>query len=289
MSAPHPLSLAGTTRLPSPPPGALGSALKSHRDRIDAELDFLLRPHGPSSPFREAMRYAVLGGGQRVRPLLALRMARLFGGEETLSLRAASAIELIHCASLIVDDLPLMDDDPIRRGRPAVHVAFGEATALLAAFGLVALAARCPVEVPCAPSMMSGVIRFQIELLKVLDASGLCEGQDLDLRVAGGERELLRSQVNELKTVPLFELCAHAASIFVDPDSVEARALRRFSREFGMAFQAVDDLLDGETDDAAGVEHSLDTARRCLLPLEPAAGELHELVDYLHERSKQRA
>jgi geranylgeranyl pyrophosphate synthase len=233
------------------------------------------------------MRYAVLGGGQRIRPILALRMTRLLGGDQQLSLRAAAAIELIHCASLIVDDLPSMDNAATRRGKAAVHVAFGEATAILAAFGLVALAARCPVETPCTPSLLSGLIRFQIELLKVLDATGLCEGQDLDLRLSGQQRELLRSRVNELKTVPLFELCAQAAITFIDPDSVEARALRRFAREFGMAFQAVDDLLDGETSGAAAVNRSLDTARRCLLPLEPAAGELHELVNYLHERSQQ--
>jgi geranylgeranyl diphosphate synthase type II len=211
-------------------------------------------------------------------------MGRLMGSEEALSLQAAAAIELVHCASLIVDDLPSMDNAAIRRGRPAVHVAFGEATAMLAAFGLVALAARCPVEVHCAPSMLSGVIRFQIELLKVLDANGLCEGQDLDLRVASADRDLLRARVNELKTVPLFELCAHAAVICCDPDSTEARALRRFSCEFGRAFQLVDDLLDGEIDDPSPATRSLVTARRCLLPLEPAAGELHELIDYLHER-----
>lgn len=255
------------------------------RSRIEAELDqLLLLPSGSASPFRQAMRYAVIGAGQRIRPLLALRMTRLVGGEEVLALRAASAIELVHCASLIVDDLPCMDNEQTRRGKPAVHVAFGEPTALLAAFGLVALAARCPVEVPCQPALLSGVIRFQVELLKLLDASGLCEGQDMDLRLTGAERERLRSRVNELKTVPLFELCAHAASIFIDPDSLEARALRRFSREFGMAFQAVDDLLDGETGNPGAAERHIDTARRCLLPLEPAAGELHELLDSLHAR-----
>ncbi len=264
------------------------SVLESDRVAVDSELSGLLRlPEREASPVREAMRYAVLGGGQRIRPVLALRMARLVGGSEALSLRAAAAIELIHCASLVVDDLPSMDNEATRRGKPAVHVAFGEATALLAAFGLVALAARCPVEIPCVPAMLSGVIRFQIELLKVLDANGLCDGQDLDLRVSHNDRDRLRSRVNELKTVPLFELCAHAAVISADPESSQAGSLRQFSREFGRAFQLVDDFLDGELDDASTANRCLDSARRCLLPLAPAAGELHELIDYLHARIQQ--
>lgn len=288
MSAPQIFNRHALTMPQHPPAGFRRLRLDADRELIEAKLENLLAQSSSGySPFREAMRYAVLGQGQRIRPLLAVRMARLVGGAETVSLRAACAIELLHCASLIVDDLPSMDNDTMRRGKPAVHVAFGEATALLAAFGLVALAARCPVEVPCTPATTSGVIRFQIELLKALDASGLCEGQDLDLRVEGAERERMRARVNELKTAPLFELCAHAAAIFSDPDSAEARALRRFAREFGMAFQAVDDLLDGETADRSWAEQSLSNARRCLEPLEPAAGELHELVDYLHERSKQ--
>ncbi len=262
--------------------------IEHDRTRIEADLDQLLRlPSGSRSPFREAMRYAVLGSGQRVRPLLGLRMARLVGGDECVALRCVSAIELVHCASLIVDDLPCMDNESVRRGRPAVHIAYGEATALLAAFGLVALAARSPVEIACQPTMLSGIIRFQIELLKVLDASGLCEGQDLDLRLSGEDRERLRDKVNELKTVPLFELCAHAAAAFIEPDGLEVRALRRFAREFGMAFQAVDDLLDGETASSDQAQRHIDTARRCLLPFEPAASELHELLDSLHARIPQ--
>lgn len=261
------------------------SRIEIDRLRIESDLEHLLRVNTSGrSPFREAMRYAVLGSGQRIRPLLSLRMGRMVGGEEIVAVRCASAIELVHCASLIVDDLPSMDNEATRRGKPAVHAAYGEATALLAAFGLVALAARAPVEISCPPSLLSGVIRFQIELLKVLDASGLCEGQEMDLRLTGDERERLRSKVNELKTVPLFELCAHAASVFVDPESLEARALKRFAREYGMAFQAVDDLLDGETAGGELATRHLDTARRCLLPLEPAAGELHELLDCLHAR-----
>jgi geranylgeranyl pyrophosphate synthase len=232
------------------------------------------------------MQYAVLGQGQRFRPVLALRIARLCGQENALTLRAASAVELIHCASLIVDDLPCMDNEATRRGRAATHVAFGEATSLLGAFGLVALAARSVLEQPCPPNRISGLIRFQCELLRTLDASGLCEGQDLDLVADASRREALRERINELKTVPLFVLAAEAGLVFTDPDSAAARGLRRFAREFGLAFQAVDDYLDQETSDLAAVEQRLDRARASLAPFDPAAAELHELIEDLHARCR---
>lgn len=256
------------------------------RAAIESHLAQLLDPGAAASPFRRAMQYAVLGQGQRFRPVLALRIARLCGQENLLTLRAAAAVELIHCASLIVDDLPCMDDEATRRNRPATHVAFGEPTALLAAFGLVALAARSVLEQPCPPSQVSGLIRFQCELLRTLDAGGLCEGQDMDLALDAGRREAMRQRINELKTVPLFVLAAEAGLVFSDPDSAQARALRRFAREFGLAFQAVDDYLDKETTALPEVFAQLDSARAALAPFAPAATELHELIEDLHARCR---
>jgi geranylgeranyl pyrophosphate synthase len=261
------------------------SPLYSDRETVEKFLTSLLHaPGAPTSPFGEAMRYAVLGQGQRIRPILTLRIARLLGVENILTLRSASAVEILHCASLVVDDLPCMDNESLRRGSPCTHVAYGEATAVLASFGLVALAARLPVETPCPPAQLSNLIRFQTELLRMLDVSGLCEGQDLDLRVAGHDREALRSRVIELKTVPLFELAAAAGLLFTDPDSHTARVIRRFSRLFGMAFQIADDYLDGEIPSISTVEHHIAAARESLKPLAPAAHELEELLDYLHAR-----
>jgi geranylgeranyl pyrophosphate synthase len=255
------------------------------RERAETELIALLgEDSSPAGRVQEAMRYAVLGGGQRLRPLLALRIGRLTGGEGELCLRAAAAVELVHCASLIVDDLPCMDDESLRRGRPTVHAVYGEPTALLAAFGLVALAARSVVEVRCQPTEMSALIEFQIQLLKVLDTGSLIEGQDLDLRLKGAEREALRSRVAELKTVPLFELAAKAGLLFVDSDSTMARGMRRFAREFGLTYQVADDYLDGEIRDFSEVESQLIRARGCLEPFQPAAAELAELLEYLNER-----
>ncbi len=261
------------------------SPFAADRALVDAHLASLLSPAGaPLTPFREAMSYAVLGQGQRFRPILAMRIARFCGQDNLLTLRAAAAVEILHCASLIVDDLPCMDDEATRRNRPAAHVAFGEPTALLASFGLVAIAARSIVEQPCPPAQVSSLIRFQCQLLRVLDAGGLCEGQDLDLRVTPAEREAMRHNVNEMKTVPLFELAAHAGLLLTDPDSHVARGMRAFAREFGRAFQAVDDYLDGELIDRQYVESRLEQAHACLAPFAPAASELHALVDFLHAR-----
>lgn len=259
--------------------------LAADRERIDAELFRLLgRPGTPATPFREAMRYAVLGRGQRIRPILALRTARLAGNDNELTLRAAAAVEILHCASLVVDDLPCMDNEDTRRGQPTTHKVHGEFTALLASFGLVSLSARCVVEQRCSPVEMSALIRFQIELLKVLDASGLCEGQDLDLRLTGDERERLRARMTELKTVPLFILAAQAGLMFSDPESIPAITLRRFAREFGLAFQIVDDYLDGECSDFSVVDAHLRRCREALTPLAPAADPLDEMVEYLYAR-----
>ena len=260
-------------------------SLASDRAVIEDHLQALVAPAGLTmTPFRQAMHYAVLGQGQRIRPILAMRIARLCGQDGPLTLRAACAVEFIHCASLIVDDLPCMDNEQVRRGRPTTHIEFGEATALLSAFGLVAVASRGVVEQPCPPAQVSGLISFQCALLRVLDASGLCEGQDLDLKVAAPDRDRLRSKVNEMKTVPLFELAAHAGSMFSDPDSGMARSLRAFARDFGRAFQIVDDYLDHEISDLSEVVRSLDQARSHLAAFAPAASELHELIDYLHAR-----
>jgi geranylgeranyl pyrophosphate synthase len=112
----------------------------------------------------------------------------------------------------------------------------------------------------------------------------LCEGQDLDLKVAGADRDSMRSTVNEMKTVPLFELAAHAGLMFSEPDSSMARSLRAFARDFGRAFQIVDDYLDGEIADRSEVLRALDQARSHLAAYDPASSELHQLIDYLYAR-----
>jgi len=199
----------------------------------DALRDMLRGGHCPgASGVSGAMEYSVLGGGQRLRPLLALRIGRVMRAESELVMRGAVAVELLHCASLIVDDLPCMDDEAFRRGRPTVHREFGEATAVLAAFSLVALAARQTVEGIADPFVLEQMVAFQQKVLQVLDCNNLVGGQAMDLAGGGSSRQLA-----EKKTAPLFALAARAGVIGADMDPVERQAALRFGHEFGVAYQ----------------------------------------------------
>ena len=221
---------------------------------------------------QEAMRYAVLGPGQRLRPMLALRVARVLGSPENSTRTAGAAIELLHCASLIVDDLPCMDNDGTRRNRPALHVEFGEATAILAAFALVALAARVVAVFPA----------FQIKLLNTLDCSQLIQGQSLDLELTGSARNAQRPLVTELKTVPLFDLAIHAGLLSSRAGRDHAQAVLSFGHEFGSAYQILDDFTDGEITNSAPVNEQFSRARACLKVFGSEAYPLEELLDHLN-------
>lgn len=252
------------------------------RALVQAEMRELLGGHG-KNPVQACMEYVALGDGQRMRPLLALRVGRLCGAPEPLVLRAAAAIEILHCASLIVDDLPAMDNDSERRGKPAAHVAFGEPAALLASFGMVALAARCVTEQPCAERYWHGQRRFQHSLLKTLDCASLIGGQMMDVELTGAQREAKREAMNELKTTPLFLLAIEAGTAYADTPPYPL--LKRFGREFGAAFQLTDDYLDGELTHRSRLDRQYDVTRECLAPFGPAGAPLGELVDYLEARA----
>ncbi len=230
------------------------------------------------------MRYAVLGSAQRIRPILALRIARLVHAPQDLTLAAAASVELLHCASLIVDDLPCMDDSPFRRERAAVHIRFGESIAILAAFGLVALAARSVLEPECAVAERERAVDFQLALLRSLDCCGLIAGQALDLENASGQRNHTDSYISDLKTVPLFTLAVHAGSLvpIKNPDS--RAVLSGFGREFGLAFQMSDDLLDGEEQDPQPFREKLGLLRALVAHFGAAAQDLESLIDYLNDR-----
>src|SRR5208283_4199673 len=253
--------------------------LDTDRSQINDHLRHLLAgEHGDANGIvQEAMRYAVLGTAQRIRPILALRVARLLDAPADLACRAASAVELLHCASLIVDDLPCMDDSATRRGQPSVHVKFGEATAVLAAFGLVALASRILVEVDCSGDERRRLLNFQIKLLRSMDCAGLIAGQALDLQLTGNRYRRTDRQVTELKTVPLFQLAVEAGCLFSDLDANEEALLRCFGREFGLAFQMTDDVLDGEAIPPARIAGKLTTLRAAISPFDARACELEEM------------
>jgi len=231
------------------------------------------------NPVPKAMEYAVMGQAQRVRPILALRVARMLRAETENTLRAAAAVELIHSASLIIDDLPCMDNESIRRGRPAVHLQYGEPTAILAAFSMVAMAARVVIT----GSSGLGLQRFQLELLKTLDCSSLIGGQSMDLALVGDERNAQRSAVNDMKTAPLFQLAVEAGCVS-HPEGVP-RELEAFGRHFGVAFQLTDDFLDGELDDRKILDETYEQCRASLQYYGAHAEPLLELVQYLEQRT----
>jgi geranylgeranyl pyrophosphate synthase len=270
--------------------GYLHPELSARRRLIEAHLEDLLTDcAGPEAGrVREAMRYAVLGGGQRFRPLLSLLVGDMLGAENARVLRAALSVELLHCASLIVDDLPCMDNEALRRGRASTHVAFGEPVALLAAFSLVALSARCVLNLPSSPRELPVLVEFQQDLLKVLDCDALVAGQAMDLALSGAPREESRARMNELKTAPLFLLAVRAGALFARLTPERRRALESFGRAFGLAFQTTDDYLDDELQDLGEVTRTIGRARDLLAPFaDPGCGP-HLLLDYLYARASEK-
>ena len=238
-------------------------------------------------PVPVAMEHSILGDAQRIRPILTIRVARLLGVETEHSLRAAAAVEVLHSASLIVDDLPCMDNELMRRGRPALHIQFGESTALLAAFSMVALAARMVVEIETTDREYARLRRFQLALLRTLDSASLIGGQSLDLALEGTRRNEMRETVNDLKTVPLFQLAVEAGC--VSHLSGVPQSLADFGRHFGLAFQLTDDYIDGELFSRELLDSQYERCHACLDDFGAAAEPLHELVHYLAHRAAQKS
>ena len=260
--------------------------LAKDRSEINRYLEALLCTHSNTvgRGVLEAMSYAVLGAGQRIRPILSLRVARLFDAPAHLTLIAAGAVELLHCASLIVDDLPCMDDSPFRRDRASVHIEFGESTAVLAAFGLVALAARSVLEPHCGFAERERMISFQLALLRRLDCSGLIAGQAMDLASAAMNGNRGDLSISDLKTVPLFTLAVEAGSLVEIRDANSRAVLSGFGREFGRAFQMGDDLLDGEEENHEPFQEKLGLLRALVAHFGPASRDIESLIDYLNDR-----
>jgi geranylgeranyl pyrophosphate synthase len=265
-------------------PKSEASDLSTDRVVIDSYLERLVRAQG-NGPVVEAMRYAVLGGGQRLRPLLTLRVARMLDSEREGTLGAAAAVELVHCASLIVDDLPSMDNSPLRRGRASTHVVYGESIAVLAAFAMVALAARSLVEGELDNTETMRLLRLQKRLLRTLDCSSLIAGQALDLQLTGDVRVRELPAISELKTVPLFQLAFHAGAIFASVTAETETVLDVLGREFGMAYQMADDFLDGEENDAARLEAQFARTREVLRQWPGETALLEDVLEYIYGKT----
>jgi geranylgeranyl diphosphate synthase type II len=220
-------------------PAAYPEHLRALVDRYLESLRFA--GERSTAPLEEAMRYSLLAGGKRIRPVLTLATVDALGDDPELALPTAAAIELVHTYSLIHDDLPAMDDDDLRRGRPTCHVAYGENVAILAGDGLFAEAYRLVLERQRGePERVLAALR---ELSRAISVSGMVGGQYID--VAGGDLDAggLR-HMHELKTGRLIAASVGVAPLLVGaPDSVAVR-LAEFAQELGVLFQIVDDILD---------------------------------------------
>jgi len=289
------------------------ASLIQFSERADAVLTRVLpREDEPPTDLHRAMRYAVLGGGKRLRPVLVHVTGQALGAAPDRLDNAAAAVEIIHAYSLVHDDLPAMDDDDLRRGRPTCHVAFGEAMAILAGDALQALA----FEILAADSAHDP--RIHVEMLRTLaaacGANGMAGGQALDLAAIG--QALTPGQLERMhvyKTGALIRASVRLGALAAGcQDETVLAALDRYGHGIGLAFQIRDDILDVESDSATlgktagkdlanakptyptvlGMEASraqlaqlTDQAVAALVPLGAAAGELVALARYVAERA----
>jgi len=286
--------------------------LEQCRARVDAALARYLPPEGggPAGRLAEAMRYSVFAGGKRLRPALVLAACELCGGTQEAALPAACAMELVHTYSLIHDDLPAMDDDDLRRGRPSCHRAFDEATAILAGDALLTLAFEVLAEAPCkarAPAMVA-------ELARGAGAAGMVGGQAADMFLEGGERTAEAVEfIHSHKTAALMAAALRLGALAAGAPDDKVQRLGRFGEALGLAFQIADDTLDAQATtkdlgktagkDAAsgkitypavfGIEESRRKAAEAvgravaeLEPFGPRADLLRELAHYAASRKK---
>ncbi|MEX2356533.1 MAG: polyprenyl synthetase family protein [Thermaerobacterales bacterium] len=273
--------------------------------QVDQYLDqHLPAESGSSSVLPAAMRYAVFSGGKRLRPVLTLASCEAAGGKPEDALPAAAALELVHTYSLVHDDLPAMDDDQMRRGRPTVHIAYDEAIAILAGDALLTLAFEWLTDDLVCRCGAERSVRVAAGIARGAGPAGLIAGQVQDLAAEGREIDgpTLKS-IHRAKTGALFAACARTGGLVAGGGDADLKALAEYGYSFGLAFQIMDDVLD-VTGDArltgrpAGRDqdrlkatfpalYGLDSAREqargliehCVRVLEPLAGRNQRLIE----------
>ena len=243
------MSAAATSPESVPPSGELPSTfdfaayLKLSRDRVEIALDSSMGPERPES-LRGAMRYSLLAGGKRLRPILCLAACELVGGSFELAMPTAVALEMIHTMSLIHDDLPAMDNDDLRRGRPTNHKVYGDAMAILAGDAMLSRAFEMvAVRSPNVPA--DRLLRVVGELALVSGAPGLVGGQVVDLESEGQAVDLETLEYIHLhKTAALLRACVVTGALIGGASDDQLQAMRTYANGIGLAFQIIDDILD---------------------------------------------
>ena len=223
------------------------AALRAGADIVESALASLLpEPEGPEARLAEAMRYASLGGGKRLRGFLVLETAALFSVSETCAARVAASVEMIHAYSLVHDDLPAMDDDDMRRGKPSCHRAFDEATAILAGDALQARAFELLAE-PDTHADAHARCELVMALGMASGARGMAGGQMIDMVAEGQTLNAMEvGRLQALKTGRLIQYSAEAGAILGRAGNHQRHLLAAYGRDLGAAFQIADDLLDAE-------------------------------------------
>lgn len=265
---------------------ALATAFRDIQREIDTSFDLLLpEPEDPRRRLFAAMRYATIGGGKRVRPLLVAATGAMFGVDRAALVRVATALEAIHCYSLVHDDLPCMDDDALRHGKATVHIEFDEATAVLAGDALHAFA----FEILADPAT-SGDPFVRVELVRTLargsGANGMAGGQMMDMIAESSSFDLPTvTRLQQLKTGALLGAAVEMGAILGHASAEGRMHLRGYAHDIGLAFQIADDLLDAEGDEElAGKALRKDAAQGketflSLLGAERAREQAHMLVE----------
>lgn len=226
---------------------AFKNKLASVATEVDQKLDYLLgKGDSPENRILDAMRYATFVGGKRIRPFLVMASSELFGVDKACAIRVAAAIEMIHCYSLVHDDLPAMDDDDLRRGQPTCHIKYDEATAILAGDALLTKAFEVLAE-----EQTHGDPKVRIELISTLAKAsgheGMVGGQMLDLMAEETELGIPEiTRLQRLKTGALIAFSSEAGAILGKASRQARQALHAYAHDLGLAFQIQDDLLDVE-------------------------------------------
>jgi len=238
---------------------ALAEAAAAVEETLD---DLLPEPRGPEARLHEAMRYACLAGGKRLRPFFVLQSGHIFGVDRRMMRRVAAAVECVHTYSLVHDDLPAMDDDDLRRGRPTVHKQFDEATAILAGDALLTLAFQILSDPEtCADPFIRCTLVS--ELAKASGHQGMVGGQMIDLSVEGEEVPIVTvTRLQRMKTGALIDFACLSGAYVARAGEDARHALDAYAHDLGLAFQITDDLLDVEgAQDEAGKAVGKDAER----------------------------